>query len=111
MVLFIWSSACLSVLSFGGQSSESNIERARNLESHIAGSDENNDQCELCSGKNDICSHEVLQDGGPDSESSPASSKMIRKVSHCVLSFMRSYISVWLYTFRNKFSLLALWNT
>lgn len=69
------------VLSFGGESSESNIERDRNLEGHIATSDENNDQCELCSGKDDICSHEVLQDGEPDSNSAHASNKMMRKAS------------------------------
>lgn len=86
------------MLSFGGESSESNIESDRNLEGHIATSDENNDQCELCSGKDDICSHEVLQDGEPGSNAAPASNKMMRKVSHCILNSMRSYIPVCQYT-------------
>ncbi|KAH6767668.1 NAD kinase 1 [Perilla frutescens var. hirtella] len=69
------------VLSLGDQSRELNVERARNLEGHIAILDENNDQCELCSGKDDICAHQFLDDGEPDSDSSAASNKMMRKAS------------------------------
>lgn len=75
-------------MSLGGQSSESNVERARNLDDNVTISNQNNDQCELCSGKDDICAHEVLQEGEPGS--SPASHKMMRKVSCCFLRFMRS---------------------
>lgn len=71
----------MAVLSLGGQSSESNVERSRNLDGDIGISNQTNDQCELCSGKDDICAHEVLQDGEPDSESGSGSSKMKRKVS------------------------------
>ncbi|KAG6402829.1 hypothetical protein SASPL_135042 [Salvia splendens] len=69
------------VLSLGGQSSESNVERTRNLDDHVATSNQNNDQCELCSGKNDICAHEVLRDGESGSGCTPASHKMMRKAS------------------------------
>lgn len=74
------SADCLAVLSLGGHCSESNVKRAGNLEDQFVMSDENSDQCELCSGKDDICAHEVLRDGEPDSDSSSISNKMMRKV-------------------------------
>lgn len=36
---------------------------------------ESNGQLEMCCGRNGICSHEVLRDGGPDTDS-----HMVRKV-------------------------------
>ncbi|KAG6400625.1 hypothetical protein SASPL_137466 [Salvia splendens] len=69
------------VLSLGGQSSESNVERTRNLDDHVATSNQSNDQCELCSGKDDICAHEVLRDGESGSGCTPASHKMMKKAS------------------------------
>lgn len=79
---------CLAVLSLGSQDSGLNIKGDKNLEGKIVKSDENSDQCELCSGKDDICAHEVLRDGEPDSASCPTSNKMARKVCH---TFMRIY--------------------
>ncbi|KAL8527497.1 hypothetical protein ACS0TY_005367 [Phlomoides rotata] len=69
------------VLSLGNQDSGLNIKGDENLENQIVKSDENSDQCELCSGKDDICAHEVLRDGEPDSGSCPTSNKMMRKAS------------------------------
>ncbi|XP_011080363.1 NAD(H) kinase 1 [Sesamum indicum] len=69
------------VLSLGGHFSEITDERAGNLEDQTVLSDANSDQCELCSGKDDICAHEVLRDGESDSDSSAIPNKMMRKAS------------------------------
>ncbi|KAL0342840.1 UNVERIFIED_CONTAM: NAD(H) kinase [Sesamum calycinum] len=69
------------VLSLGGHFSELTDERAGNLEARTVLSDANSDQCELCSGKDDIYAHEVLRDGESDSDSSAIPNKMMRKAS------------------------------
>ncbi|KAL3850142.1 hypothetical protein ACJIZ3_012024 [Penstemon smallii] len=65
------------VLSTGGHSSELDVERSTNLKDQTILSDENNDRCGLCIGKDDICAHEVFRDGEPDSDSK----RMMRKAS------------------------------
>lgn len=72
------------VLSLGGHGTDLTVERGGNLEDRTVLSDENGDQCQLCSGKNDISNHEVLRDGEPDSNSSAIPNKMMRKVCHCI---------------------------
>ncbi|KAI3461126.1 hypothetical protein Pfo_017789 [Paulownia fortunei] len=69
------------VLSSGGHCGVLNVERAQYLEDQTVLSDENRVQCELCTGKEDICAHEVLQDGEPDFDSSAAQNKMMKKAS------------------------------
>lgn len=83
MALLTLSTYCLAVLSLGNEYSGLNIKGDKNLEGQIVKKDENSDQCELCSGKDDICSHEVLQDGEPNSSPCPIPNKMMRKV--CLL--------------------------
>ncbi|KAG8370986.1 hypothetical protein BUALT_Bualt13G0040200 [Buddleja alternifolia] len=66
------------LLSSEGHCSELNVERAR--ESKIQ-TDENSEQCELCSGKDDICAHEILRDSEPDSDCAVVQNKMPKKAS------------------------------
>lgn len=70
------------MLSSGGHCSELNDERAEILADRTVLSNETSEQCELYSGKDDICAHEVLQDGEPDSDSSEVQNRMMWKVSH-----------------------------
>ncbi|KAK6119746.1 hypothetical protein DH2020_046516 [Rehmannia glutinosa] len=65
----------------GGHCSDLNVERTGNFEDRTVLSDENSDQCKLCSGKDDISAHEVLRDGESDTESSAIPNKMMRKAS------------------------------
>ncbi|GFP89425.1 NAD(H) kinase 1 [Phtheirospermum japonicum] len=66
----------------GGHCGKLNAERGGNLEDRTALSVENSDQCELCSGKDDISAHEVLRDGESESDSSAiVPNKMMRKAS------------------------------
>ncbi|KAG8388979.1 hypothetical protein BUALT_Bualt02G0181500 [Buddleja alternifolia] len=60
---------------------ESNSESAGNLGNQTVFPDENIDQCELCIGKDDICAHEVLRDGGSNSDSSAIPNKLMKKAS------------------------------
>lgn len=69
------------VLSSGGHCSELNDKRAEKLVDRTVLSNETGEQCELCSGKDDICAHEVLQDGESDSASSEVQNRMMRKAS------------------------------
>ncbi|XP_051118711.1 NAD(H) kinase 1-like [Andrographis paniculata] len=69
------------VLSLGEHFSELSVDGAGSLEDQRAFSDDNSDQCDLCSGKDDICAHEVLRDGEPDMDSFPSTNKFTRKAS------------------------------
>ncbi|KAL6564767.1 NAD kinase 1 [Orobanche minor] len=65
----------------GAHSNNLNFESDESLEDQTVLSDKDSDQCELCSGKDDISAHEVLRDGESDSNSSAISNKMMRKAS------------------------------
>ncbi|KAL3653354.1 NAD kinase 1 [Castilleja foliolosa] len=67
----------------GEHSSKLNVKRVGlNLENRTALSEENSDQCELCSGKDDISAQEILRDGESNSDSSAiVPNKMMRKAS------------------------------
>lgn len=60
-------------------------ESSRKKENELVGrrtvSNELAEQSDECCGKNGICSHEVLQDGEPDSNSTVGKNKMMRKAS------------------------------
>jgi hypothetical protein len=59
----------------------SNEEKAEEFVDHRKLLDEVTDQSERCCGKNDICSHEVLRDGEPNSNSTVVQNKIMRKVA------------------------------
>lgn len=62
-------------------------------------------QSEYCCGMNGICSHEVLQDGGADSDPNVLPNKFMRKVIlyyifsvhlSCILFILLQYLSYWI---------------
>lgn len=63
------------------RNTESNEEKPKEIGEKKKVLDEVAEQSERCCGKNDICSHEVLQDGKPDSNSSVTPRKVMRKVA------------------------------
>ncbi|KAK4492358.1 hypothetical protein RD792_003162, partial [Penstemon davidsonii] len=71
------------VLSTGGHLSELDVERSTSFKDQTILSDENNDRCGLCIGKDDICAHEVFRDGEPGSDSNRMTRKASFRLSWC----------------------------
>lgn len=69
--------------------SESSGKKTNELVGRQTVSHELAEQSDECCGKNGICSHEVLQDGEPDRNSTVGQNKMMRKV--CCRLALNSY--------------------